>query len=86
MKELLPYIHKLMYQFGFDVVGTHAFYSAEYMEGVIELNCHRQVVIYYPRHRLPQDLHQTNYSEFTIPLCDHDGGFPGTLIFEVHLA
>ena len=86
MKELLPQSHQLMYQFFFEEVGPYTYSSAEYIEVVVERNFRRQVTIYYPRHRLPQDLHQTNYSEFTIPLCDHDGGFPGTLIFEVHLA
>ena len=56
------------------------------MEGVTELNCHRQIEIYYPCHRLPQDLHQTNYSEVAVSLLDQDGGMPGTILCEVHLA
>ena len=86
MKDLLTHSHQMMYQFGFEGVDPHASSSAEYMEGVMELNCCCQVVIYYPCHRLPQDLHQTNYSEFAVPLWDQDVGLTGKLLCGVHLA
>ena len=75
----------MMYQFGFEGVGPHASSSAEYMEGVMELNCRRQVLIYYPHHCLTQDLYHTNYSEFAVPFWDQYDGLPGTLLFEFHL-
>ena len=57
-----------MESIGFRGGGTRASDSVEAAECVVELNHHHQVAIQYPCHNLPQDLHQANYLEVSIPL------------------
>ena len=57
----------------------------EAVEDIAELNSLCQAKIQYLRHRLPQDLRQTNSLEVFIPLWDQDNNIPGTLLREVTL-
>ena len=55
------------------------------MQELLKMDFHREAEIQYPYHGLPEDLNQTNATEFAIPVCDQDYDLPGALLHRVTL-
>ena len=60
IEDLLPHLHKLMEQFGFEGGGTHSSAYPEPVYRVMEVHRRPYTKIHHYQHRLTNDLYETN--------------------------
>ena len=85
IQDLLPQIHKLLEQLGFQVGGPGSSACTEAVQGVMKLDRRCVAEIQDPCHGITEDLSYLDDAEIAVPLWDQDVRLPGTLIRKVTL-
>ena len=68
VEDLLPHRCQILYQLGFEGGGPCPLARTESMEDIVESDRCPNLAVDYPRHRLPEELYQSNASEIDVPL------------------